>query len=158
MKIFPSISIDNNIYIDWITVPFGTVSYTANTPYAIMSEAVGSAWDSWSVVEIFSMVQQFNCGIYFDEEFIAANPDLKVTLELRIYPRGSAPVNGAVAASGIYTLTPPAPPVPSEPPVPSAPPAQWAPVTGDDSHVALWCVLFAACAAVAVLTRKKRYC
>ncbi len=35
--------------------------------------------------DVVKFVKDFNCGVFFDDEFLAANPDLKVTLELQMF-------------------------------------------------------------------------
>ena len=39
----------------------------------------------FTLAEVAEIVQNFDCGVYFTPEFLAANPDLKVDLELKVF-------------------------------------------------------------------------
>ncbi|MBR5239732.1 MAG: hypothetical protein IKW04_04045 [Clostridia bacterium] len=77
----------------WVTVPKMDVTLAANTPLKIMETAselygkpgVGAPGLKYTCQEVFDRVKDFDCGVFFSEEFLAANPDIYVTLELRIY-------------------------------------------------------------------------
>ena len=73
----------------WVTVPIeGTYAITANEPVKIMAtaaEIMGESGLKYTCGEVYEFVKDFDCGIYFSDRFLAQNPDLKVTLELRIY-------------------------------------------------------------------------
>jgi len=71
----------------WINIPFEPVTLPANTPVPVMKTAMEMMDISTPVTYdmIYNVVQSFNCGLFLDEEFLAANPDLEVTLELRMY-------------------------------------------------------------------------
>lgn len=122
---------------NWISVPFSNVDYTADTPYALMSSVV----TPWTVEAIYTGVQKFECGIHFSDEFIAKNPDLKVSVQLRISPSASGVATGTVVASKEFIIEPPAVNVPA---------------TDDNSHAVLWAILLVMFTATAVISGKKR--
>ena len=69
---------------EWIKVPFEDVTLNANEPFMIMDYAkdlVGRI----NYEQICDQVMSFNCGVFFEEEFMAAHPDLEVKLELVIW-------------------------------------------------------------------------
>jgi hypothetical protein len=39
----------------------------------------------FTLQEVAEIVQNFDCGVYFTPEFLAANPDLKVVIELKVF-------------------------------------------------------------------------
>ena len=122
---------------NWISVPLSNVDYTADTPYALMSSVV----TPWTVEAIYTGVQKFECGIHFSDEFIAKNPDLKVSVQLRISPSASGVATGTVVASKEFIIEPPAVNVPA---------------TDDNSHAVLWAILLVMFTATAVISGKKR--
>ena len=76
---------------DWLTVPYGKyapVTLNANEPLKIMAFAaqlLGEPGLKYTYKEIYEVVRDFDCGMYLDNEFLAANPDLEVTLLLKMY-------------------------------------------------------------------------
>ena len=73
---------------NWVYVPFEDVTLEANSSLKIMeyaSKLMGKPGLKYTYKEVYEVVNDFNCGVFFDEEFLAANPDLEVTLELRMY-------------------------------------------------------------------------
>jgi len=73
---------------DWINVPFEPVQIKANESLKIMDFAakmLGEPGLKYTYKEVYENVKDFNCGVFFTPEFLAANPDLKVTLKLRMY-------------------------------------------------------------------------
>lgn len=122
----------------WISVPFSDVDYTANTLYALMTRTLGN---TLTVLEVYGGVQVFDCGIFFTEEFMAANPGLKATVELRVFGPNSSVENGTTVASGTFEL---------------APPVSLVPATDDNSHAVLWAILLVMFTATAVISGKKR--
>jgi len=73
---------------NWVNVPFENVTVKANEPLKIMeyaSELMGKPGLKYTYAEVYEFVNDFNCGVFFEEDFLEANPDLKVTLELRMY-------------------------------------------------------------------------
>ena len=76
---------------DWVTVPFGNfapVTLEANETMKIMAfaaECMDEPGLKYTFREVYETVKDFNCGVFFDDEFLLANPDLVVTLELKMY-------------------------------------------------------------------------
>lgn len=73
---------------NWVSVPFDDVTLEAGKPLKIMeyaAELMGESGLKITYNDVLNFVKEFNCGIHFNDEYLAANPDLKVTLELRIY-------------------------------------------------------------------------
>ncbi len=76
---------------NWVTVPFGNyapVTLKAGDTLRIMefaAELMGEPGLKYTFQEVYDFVKDFDCGVYFDTEFLAANPDLEVTLELKMY-------------------------------------------------------------------------
>ena len=72
----------------WLSVPFEDVTVQAYEPLYLMDYA-DEAWPNNGLRitynDVITGVKVFNCGVYFTPEFLAANPDLVVNLELRIY-------------------------------------------------------------------------
>lgn len=73
----------------WVYVPFNeAVSVEAGETIRIMAfaaELMGEPGLKYTYKEVYEIVKDFNCGVFFDEEFLVANPDLEVKLELRMY-------------------------------------------------------------------------
>jgi len=72
----------------WLAVPNKTYEVKADNPIKIMESAAaiyGEPGLKYTYREVYERVKNFNCGVFFGEEFLAENPDLKATLELRIY-------------------------------------------------------------------------
>ncbi len=74
---------------EWVNVPFkAPVSLKANKTVKIMefaAEQMNEPGLKYTYREVYEVVKDFYCGVYFTPEFLAANPDLKVTLELKMY-------------------------------------------------------------------------
>ena len=74
---------------NWVNVPFNkTVTLEANKTLKIMefaAEMLDEPGLKYTYQEVFEVVKDFKCGVYFTPEFLMANPDLEVTLELRMY-------------------------------------------------------------------------
>ena len=74
---------------NWVSVPFENVTLEAGTKLRVLKYALEGKLTDYKTPltykDVYNLVKEFNCGIYFDEDYIAANPDLKVTLELRMY-------------------------------------------------------------------------
>ncbi|MBQ8764906.1 MAG: hypothetical protein IJZ12_03175, partial [Clostridia bacterium] len=73
---------------NWVNVPFEDVTLKAGESIKIMEYAatlMGQPGLKYTYGEVYEIVKDFNCGVFFDEEFLTANPDLEVTLELRMY-------------------------------------------------------------------------
>ena len=72
----------------WITVPWEDVTVANGESILIMETAgkmFGQSGLRMTLAEIAAIVQNFDCGVYFTPEFLAANPDLQVSLELRVF-------------------------------------------------------------------------
>ncbi|MBE7019043.1 MAG: hypothetical protein E7413_04110, partial [Ruminococcaceae bacterium] len=72
----------------WVQVPKKDVTLAANTPLKIMetgAQTYGKPGLKYTCQEVFDRVKDFDCGVFFTQEFLEANPDLHVTLELRMY-------------------------------------------------------------------------
>lgn len=73
---------------NWYYVPFKDVTVKNGESLYIMETAAsllgqsGLRFKLWEVAEI---VVNFDCGVFFDEEFLEANPDMEVTLELKVF-------------------------------------------------------------------------
>ncbi len=73
---------------NWVNVPFEDVTLKANEPIKIMEYAayiMGQSGLKLTYNDVYGFVKDFNCGVFFEEEFLAKNPDFEVTLELRMY-------------------------------------------------------------------------
>ena len=71
---------------DWISLPLEDVTIEANEPFGIMAYAAeGDSQFEVTCNDVYTFVQDFDCGVYFDEEFLSENRDLVATLELVIY-------------------------------------------------------------------------
>ena len=73
----------------WVYVPFGdSVTVSDGESIYIMqlaAEMMGEPGLRYTLAEIIAIVVDFDCGVYFTPEFLAANPDMKVTLELIVF-------------------------------------------------------------------------
>ena len=88
-----------------MNVPGKDVTLAANEPLKIMefaAELMEKKGLKYTYQEVYDRVKDFDCGIYFAPEFLAANRDLEVSLQLRIYN----PANEAesYAISDVYTF------------------------------------------------------
>ena len=73
---------------NWVYVPFEDVTLKANESLKIMAyaaELLGQSGLKLTYNDVYSFVKDFDCGVFFEPAFLAANPDLNVTLELRMY-------------------------------------------------------------------------
>ncbi len=74
--------------VNWVTVPFEDVVLNNGDSLFIMETAaklMGKQGLRMTLEEIADVVRDFDCGIYFTPEFLAANPDMVVTLELVLF-------------------------------------------------------------------------
>ena len=72
----------------WLKVPDSDVKLNANEPFRIMAfaaEALQTPGLKITYNDVLGFVKDFDCGVYFSDVFLAANPDLVVNLELRLY-------------------------------------------------------------------------
>ena len=73
---------------NWVSVPFDDVTVENGQSLYIMEYAaklMGQQGLRFTLAEVAEIVQNFDCGVYFTPEFLAANPDLKVDLELKVF-------------------------------------------------------------------------
>lgn len=73
---------------NWVTVPFEDVTINNGDSLYIMEYAaslMGKGGLRMTLEEIATVVMDFDCGIFFTDEFLAANHDMKVTLQLVIF-------------------------------------------------------------------------
>ena len=64
------------------------VTMTAGNPLKVMeyaAELMGEKGLKLTYNDVYSFVKEFNCGVFFKPEFLAANPDLKVSLSLKMF-------------------------------------------------------------------------
>ena len=73
---------------NWVNVPFENVTVKAGESLKIMEYAAslmnktGLKLRYW---EVYDLVREFDCGVFFKPEFLAANEDLEVKLSLRMF-------------------------------------------------------------------------
>ncbi len=73
---------------NWVSVPFDDVTVENGQSLYIMEYAaklMNKQGLRFTLREVAEIVQNFDCGVYFTPEFLAANPDLKVDLELKVF-------------------------------------------------------------------------
>jgi hypothetical protein len=73
---------------NWVSVPFSDVTIQNGQSLYIMEYAaklMGKQGLRFTLAEVAEIVQNFDCGVYFTPEFLAANPNLKVDLELKVF-------------------------------------------------------------------------
>ena len=73
---------------NWVSVPFEDVTVRNGESLYIMEYAaklMGQSGLRFTLAEVAAIVQNFDCGVYFTPEFLAANPGLQVTLELKVF-------------------------------------------------------------------------
>ena len=81
-------SFDNFNNGAWLQVPFADVEIKNGKTFKIMeyaAELMGNPDLKITCSDVFTMVQEFRCGVFFDADFLAANPDMKVNLSLKMY-------------------------------------------------------------------------
>ena len=95
---------------NWVDVPYGkgNVNLAAGEELQIMkfaSELMGKKGLRYTYQEVYDRVKDFDCGVFFTEEFLAANPDLVVTLELRVYNPADETENYKIGDTYVFTLS-----------------------------------------------------
>jgi len=73
---------------NWVSVPFEDVTVENGESLYIMEYAaklMGQPGLRFTLAEVAAIVQNFDCGVYFTPEFLAANPGLDVELELKVF-------------------------------------------------------------------------
>ena len=92
---------------EWVYVPFEPVTLEANKPLRIMAfaaEMLGEKGLKYTYREVAEVVKNFNCGAYFTPEFLKANPDLVVTLELKAYNNADESENYVIGETYTFCL------------------------------------------------------
>lgn len=77
----------------WVSVPFENVAVENGESLYIMEYAaslMGQSGLRFTLAEIAAIVQDFDCGVYFTPEFLAANPNMKVELSLVVFEEDEA--------------------------------------------------------------------
>ena len=91
----------------WIKVPFEDVELKADESMRIMQYAANALQKpglNLTYADVYGTVKEFNCGAYFTPEFLAANPEFEVTLELRLYDPDDADGEGyLIGESYVFT-------------------------------------------------------
>ena len=93
---------------NWVKVPFNqAVTIKANESLKIMefaAELMNKTGLKYTYKEVYESVKDFDCGVYFTPEFLAANPDIQVTLELRVYNNENESESYTVGDTYIFTI------------------------------------------------------
>ncbi|MBE7056431.1 MAG: hypothetical protein E7388_03190 [Ruminococcaceae bacterium] len=92
---------------DWVNVPAKAVTINAGETIRVMefgAELLGKPGLRYTFGEVYTGVKDFDCGIYFTEEFLEANPDVEVTLELRMYETAESTEGVTVGDTYVYTI------------------------------------------------------
>jgi hypothetical protein len=95
---------------NWVSVPFGnSVTVNNGESFYIMeyaAELLGEPGLRYTLEEVATIVVNFDCGVYFTEEFLAANPDMVVTLQLVVFnvvDGEKVLVEGGLVAENVFT-------------------------------------------------------
>ena len=91
---------------NWVNVPFENVTLTANETFKIMeyaSKLMGENGLKLTYNDVYTSVKDFDCGVYLTPAFLAANPDLEVTLELRMYNPANESESYVIGETYTYT-------------------------------------------------------
>lgn len=73
---------------NWLSVPFEDVVVKDGEGLYIMEYAaklMNKQGLRFTLAEVAEIVQNFDCGVYFTPEFLAEHPDLKVSLQLKVF-------------------------------------------------------------------------
>ncbi|MBE6037388.1 MAG: S-layer homology domain-containing protein [Clostridiales bacterium] len=92
---------------EWIDVPAeGSVAVSAGEPVLIMEELTKGIEGAQDLTynDVLTFVQEFNCGVYFTEEFLAENRDLKVTLELKLYNPAAETESHTIGEAKVFSV------------------------------------------------------
>lgn len=95
---------------NWVSVPFGnSVTVNNGESFYIMeyaAELLGESGLRYTLEEVATIVVNFDCGVYFTEKFLAANPDMVVTLQLVVFnvvDGEKVLVEGGLVAENVFT-------------------------------------------------------
>ena len=97
---------------NWVNVPIENVTLKAGETLKIMEYAAGMLGQSGlrlTYNDVVTKIQSFNCGVFFEEAFLEANPDLEVKLELRMYNSKNEAESYTVGETYTYDLKPDVP-------------------------------------------------
>lgn len=92
---------------NWVNVPFEDVTLAANEPLKIMAYAakmLGQSGLKLTYRDVYEGVKDFDCGVFFEPDFLTANPDLEVTLELRMYNPANESESYVIGKTYVFTL------------------------------------------------------
>ena len=92
---------------NWVNVPFEDVTLAANEPLKIMAYAakmLGQSGLKLTYRDVYEGVKDFDCGVFFEPDFLTANPDLEVTLELRMYNPENESESYVIGKTYVFTL------------------------------------------------------
>ena len=92
---------------NWVNVPFEDVTLAANEPLKIMAYAakmLGQSGLKLTYRDVYEGVKDFDCGVFFEPDFLTANPDLEVTLELRMYNPANESESYVIGKTYAFTL------------------------------------------------------
>ena len=101
---------------NWINVPISPVTIKAGETIKIMEFAAKLLSQSGlklTYADVYRDVKDFDCGVFFDEEFLLANPDVEVKLELKMYNPADETENYVIGDTLIFTYDPEAPQLPT---------------------------------------------
>ena len=96
---------------NWVNVPFEDVTVANGESVYIMELAaklMNKTGLRFTLIEVAELVQDFDCGVFFTPEFLAANPNMKVTLQLIVFTEDAEGnktlVNNAPVAENVFTV------------------------------------------------------
>ena len=94
---------------NWVYVPFENVEIANGGSLMIMeyaAELMGKGGLRQTLADIVAVVVNFDCGVFFTEEFLLANPHMKVTLDLIVFTEDAEGnkilLNGAPVATNVF--------------------------------------------------------
>ena len=95
---------------NWLSVPFENVVVKNGESFYIMEYAaklLGQSGLRFTLAEIAEIVQNFDCGVYFTNEFLVANPNLKVTLVLKVFTEdeNGAKIDNIDVAENVFEVS-----------------------------------------------------
>ena len=95
---------------NWLSVPFENVVVKNGESFYIMEYAakhLGQSGLRFTLAEIAAIVQNFDCGVYFTNEFLVENPNLKVTLVLKVFTEdeNGAKIDNIDVAENVFEVS-----------------------------------------------------
>ena len=94
---------------NWVYVPFEDATIANGGSLMIMetaAEMMGKSGLRYTLAEVVTIVVDFDCGVFFTEEFLLANPYMKVTLDLIVFEEDAEGnktlLNGAPVATNVF--------------------------------------------------------